>query len=137
MPGSVQLCTVQGGVTVSLPVFPDGLASAWIESTEWPAEQTEFYPDGAVQIRSLASTGPRRSWDLQRRFTVSELDTFLDFVAARKGITFPFYFYPWTADYDPTGVSETGRYTVRLDSSVSPQWAIRIKPLDFRLIEVS
>jgi hypothetical protein len=99
-------------------VMPAVLSRAFVETIEWPARGNE-YADGTLQ-RSLALPMPRRSWKLATRLPADLLATLRAFVAAQGENAFWFYNGKETIPRfvsDPTGVSEYGRYRVRLASA--------------------
>lgn len=105
--------------------MPAGLATAFSLTSQFPI-LSAIYNDGTIE-RSLIVDGvnpprPARTWYMSRRLGYSDAVTFLDFFESVFGGLVPFYFYdPYGAlpgtqigsNYDPTGISTTGRVVVR------------------------
>jgi hypothetical protein len=116
MPGSVANASVSvmGGNPLVLPV---SLCKSFTETREWVACVNEYH-DGSRQSMGLVSTS-RRSWKIMKRLAPVALQALWDFWQAHP--TDPFYFYnpkepasgqPVGSNYDATGTSTQGRYTV-------------------------
>ena len=112
MPGSLAVAAPSG-------VLPASLCTAFTESRVYEQLQNRYH-DGTPQASQLAQTS-RRTFRLTKRLTASALATLYAFVAAQEGGTIPFLFYnpfepasgqPVGSNYDPTGASTQGRYTV-------------------------
>lgn len=120
-------------------VMPLSLSRAFEHSRAYTIEGND-YPDGRNQ-RRVRTASSRRSWALSKRMTPTLLVELRDFFDARKGGTEPFYFYdPFDGTHDPTGVSGTGRFTVRFDGDWQGQLAgpgQRGCEVDVRLVEVA
>lgn len=109
-----------GNVANAVPstVLPAGLCRAFVHAREYPVLENE-YRNGESQRLAMAATS-RKKWQLSRRLAPSALQTLREFYDARKGAHEPFYFYdPYETNpkfsHDPTGVTLTGRYTVRFN----------------------
>ena len=116
-------------------VFPGGLYTALSLGDTWPNVQVA-YPDGNQQARSDGAN-PRHSWTIAQRRTYAQYTTLKNFWTSMRGGLTPFYFYPNPAQYDATGVSTVGRYTVRFEGELavtydSPRWPVQLK-----LVEVA
>jgi len=110
-----------GNVSAAAPstVMPLSLSKAFSHSREYPLIENE-YKNGESQ-RSLNAASSRKTWQLTKRLTPSQLATLRTFYFALNGPQQPFYFYdPFETSpkfsYDGTGVVTTGRYTVRFDT---------------------
>jgi hypothetical protein len=110
-----------GNLTQITPttVFPSSLCTAFTELREY-AQLQNGYHDGTIQRSQLAQTS-RRTFRLAKRLSASALATLYAFWTARNGGLSPFYYYnpeepasgqPVGSNYDATGVSSQGRYTV-------------------------
>ena len=112
MPGNLQQAAPSG-------VMPASLCTAFAESREY-AQLQNAYNDGTIQRSQLAKTS-RRTFRLAKRLSASALATLYNFWVAQNGGLSPFLFYnpeepvpgqPVGSNYDPTGNSTQGRYTV-------------------------
>ncbi len=109
MPGSLQTAAPNG-------VLPQNLCTAFAEERALLQLQSGYH-DGTIHRSQLAQIS-RRTFKLAKRLTATDLATLKSFFDARQGGLVPFLFYnPWDAtpvgsNYDPTGNSTTGRYTV-------------------------
>jgi hypothetical protein len=118
MPGNLAQPTVTA-------VLPASLSTAFIESREY-AQLRSAYHDGTIQRSQLAQTS-RRTFKLSMRLSATlpvsapALAALYAFWVAQNGGLTPFYFYnPFEpasgqavgGNYDATGVSTQGRYTV-------------------------
>lgn len=128
MPGNVALAS-------PATVMPYTLCSAYQETHEQVQTVAGPYADGRVQAATL-TTLPRKTWDLTGVMPFADFEDLLTFYADRRGPHEPFYFYPLRDDYDETGVSTTGRYTVRFDSAFIRSHRLARDSVMFRLIEV-
>lgn len=99
--------------------MPASLCTAFTESREY-AQLQNAYNDGTIQRSQLAKTS-RRTFKLAKRLSASALAALYSFWVAQNGGLTPFVFYnpeepaPGQAagtNYDPTGNSTQGRYTV-------------------------
>ena len=126
-----------GNVSAAAPatVLPVTISCAFSESREFPIVESGPYADGRSQRRNDAAYS-RKVWVVSRRLTASEWTTLLAFWDARKGPQEPFYYYPDSADHDPTGASETGRATVRFADSLSRTMALARSQMEVRLIQI-
>ena len=113
MPGSVSNAVPVG-------VLPRSLCTAFTEKREWASRVNEYH-DGSRQSAPLVSTS-RRSWTIRKRLTPTVLQALWTFWTANQHTAF--YFYnpkePATgqsvgSNYDGTGISTQGRYTVRFN----------------------
>jgi hypothetical protein len=112
MPSNLQQAAPSG-------VMPASLCTAFAESREY-AQLQNAYNDGTIQRSQLAKTS-RRTFRLAKRLSASALATLYNFWVAQNGGLSPFLFYnpeepvpgqPVGSNYDPTGNSTQGRYTV-------------------------
>ena len=116
MPGSI----IAASPTL---VLPQTLSTAWVRRSDRPLVYVE-YPDGHCE-RASATAASRKSWELRKALSASQLTTLLNFIESVRGPLDPFYFYDgtdtaakWT--WDPTGVSITGRYIAIFNFSSLP-----------------
>lgn len=116
-------------------VLPASLWSAFALTDAWPTVPN-VYPDGSYQARRDGDY-PRLAWQLSRRLTYAQwvvLEAF--WLARRRGLE-SFYFYPLSVDYDATGVSAAGRYTVRFDGQFPSTYGIARWQSQFALIQLA
>ena len=101
------------------------------------------YHDGSRQAAALVSTS-RRSWALRKRLTASVIQALWAFWAAHPHAAF--YIYdpkeratgqPVGSNYDATGNSTTGRYTVRFNGDWNQSTGILRSDCTLELIEVA
>ena len=135
MPGSISNA-------VSVGVLPQSLCTAFTERREWVSCVNEYH-DGSRQAAALVSTS-RRSWALRKRLTASVIQGLWTFWAAHPHAAF--YFYdpkeqatgqPVGSNYDATGISPTGRYTVRFNGDWNQSTGILRSDCTLELIEVA
>ena len=117
-------------------VMPFSLCRSFVEDRLWTNIISEPYPDGRTQGRVQVGQ-PRRSWTITQRLSFTQYNTLHTFYNARKGMLEPFYWYPLQTDYDATGTSLTGRYTVRFNGSLSAEYLPGKQTLNIQLIEVA
>lgn len=129
MPGNVTTASIS-------TVLPNGLAAAFTEGQDWPILANEPYPDGRTQ-RSALATSSRKFWQLARRLTQAEWATLLAFYEARKGPLEAFHFYPDPQTYDASGVSTTGRWSVRFQGSIGRSIEPGRGTAEFSLIQIA
>lgn len=97
-------------------VMPQTLLMSFSESRDYETLQNTFH-DGTRQIGQLALAS-RKTFKLTSRLTTAQLNAFRTFWSSLNGGLSPFYYYnpyegsPVGSNYDATGVSTTGRYTV-------------------------
>ena len=113
MPGSVSNAVPVG-------VLPASLCTAFTEKREWASRLNEYH-DGSRQSAALVATS-RKAWALKKRLSPTVIATLGAFWTANQHTAFYFYnpFEPASgqavgSNYDATGVSLTGRYTVRFN----------------------
>jgi len=110
-----------GNLTQSAPsgVLPASLCTAFTELREY-AQLQNGYHDGNIQRGQLAQTS-RCTFRLSKRLSASALATLYTFWVAQNGGQTPFAYYnPFEpasgqavgSNYDATGASTQGRYTV-------------------------
>jgi len=141
MPGSVANAVVP--VVAGHPlVFPFGLCRVFTETLTYAARVNEYH-DGTTQRQALVSSS-RRSWKLTRRLTPSLITTLRAFMLAHPTDAFYFYnpFEPGTgqlegSNYDSTGASLTGRYTVRLSGDLAETINIARTEISVELVEIA
>ncbi len=131
-----------GSVASAAPstVMPWRLCKAFTHDREFAVEENE-YRNGESQRGRLSDTS-RKRWRLAQRLTPAELDELRDHFEARHGMLEPFYVYDvWETDpkfsYDETGVSVTGRYTVRYDSPWQQAVGMGRTDVDFGFREIA
>lgn len=112
-----------GNLAAAAPstVLPRISCTAYEQTRSYEVSVSE-YPDGSSQ-REVKASSPRRSWRLTERLSVTALAALRQFFADRKGGTEPFYMYdPFEStpfgNYDATGVSTNGRFTVCFTGSL-------------------
>lgn len=111
MPGNV-------GNAVPATVLPQILCQQFSRTLDFPVLVNE-YRNGEAQTGAEAATD-RSRWRFTGRWTNSVRQAFRAFYVARAGGLEAFYMYdPWESGFthDPTGVSPTGRHTVRFEGS--------------------
>ena len=116
--------------------MPKSLCSAFSEQREFPLRESGPYADGGSQRAALATVG-RRSWSLSKRLTFAEWSALEQFWADCKGPLVPFYWYPLSAHHDETGVSTTGRFTVRFAGPIQRAYSLGRSEVQIGLIQVS
>jgi len=107
-----------GSVSNAAPsgVLPQTLSTSFVEESAFLELQAQYH-DTTVQRLKLAET-PRRTFKLAKRLNATDLATLWAFYQAQQGGLIPFYFYnpfdvfPTASNFDPTGTSTVGRYTV-------------------------
>jgi hypothetical protein len=110
-----------GNLIQAIPagVLPASLCTAFTELRQYEQLQNSYH-DGTIQKSQLAQTS-RRTFQLSKRLNASLLTTLYGFWAAQDGGLAPFVFYnpfepasgqPVGSNYDATGASTQGRYTV-------------------------
>jgi hypothetical protein len=111
-----------GNLTQAVPngVLPATLCTAFTESREYEQLQNAYH-DGTIQRGQLAQTS-RRTFKLSKRLSATALATLYAFWVTQNGGLTPFAYYnPFEpgsglavgSNYDPTGASTQGRYTVK------------------------
>jgi hypothetical protein len=115
-------------------VLPQALWAAFAPTDTWPTV-LNTYADGNYQARSDGSQA-RRAWRLTRRLTFAQWILLEAFWVARRGGYDSFWFYPLFADYDATGASTVGRYTVRFDGQFSTTFQLGRSNAQLALIEL-
>lgn len=135
MPGSVNNAAPSA-------VLPRSLCTAFTERREWASRVNEYH-DGSRQMTALVST-VRKSWSLRRRLTPAAIAALWTFWAANQHKAFYFYnpFEPGTgqavgSNWDGTGVSTQGRYTVRFNGDWNQSTYIARADCTLELIEVA
>lgn len=117
VPGNLAAAIVVG-------VLPQSLSTAFAESRIFPLMAVDYH-DGTNE-RSIIQDGVNapvsyRSWKQSKRLTTAQLSTLRTFYEAHNGGLVAFYWYnPFEptpgqkigSNYDATGVSTQGRYTV-------------------------
>ena len=135
MPGSVNLAVPDG-------VLPKSLCTAFTEKRNWESQDNEYH-DGSRQSKALVSTS-RKAWNLKKRLTPTLLDALYAFWLAHQHTAFYFY-NPFEfasgllpgSNFDYTGASTVGRYTVRFNSDWSESVGIARTDCNVDLIEVA
>lgn len=141
MPGAIASASVPV-VSGNPIVFPQSLCKSFTEARTVDARFLEYH-DGTTERMALVATS-RREWKLTKRLTPSALATLKAFWLAHTIDAFYFYNPNEPAsghlpgsNYDATGASLTGRYTVRFVSEWSEQIFIPRTEVDVQLIEVA
>jgi hypothetical protein len=123
-------------------VLPQSLCTAFSERREWASRVNEYH-DGARQMAALVSTS-RRSWSIRKRLKPTVLQALWTFWAANQHTAFYFYNpkdvlsgYAVGSNYDATGVSTQGRYTVRFNGDWNQSTYIPRADCTLELIEVA
>lgn len=110
-----------GNLTQSAPsgVLPASLCTVFTEVRQYEQLQSAYH-DGTTQRSQLAQTS-RRTFRLSKRLSASALAALYNFWIAQNGGLTPFAYYnpfepaagqPVGSNYDATGSSTQGRYTV-------------------------
>lgn len=137
MPGSVSNA-------VATTVMPKALCASFVEAREWSTEENA-YPDGSSQRRARVAAS-RKRFQLTARLRASDLVALRDFYDARKGPIEPFYYYnltentigtPVGSNYDASGTSTTGRYTVTFLGEWQQQMGLARGQASIELIETA
>ncbi len=133
MPGNIQNAA-------PTTVLPQSLSRAFARSQEYPVIENE-YRNGESQ-RSVPPTNSRKRWRLAKRLPPAPLQALRDFYEARTGPTEPFYFYdPYETNpkftWDLTGVTTTGRHTVRFDGEWSQSVGPARSDVSIELVELA
>lgn len=131
MPGSVSNASPSD-------VLPQVLCTAFSESREFSVLQN-IYQNGESQV-STAVTTSRKTYQLTRRLTASQLNTLRNFWENHR--TQEFYVYnPWETSpkfsYDATGVATTGRHTVRFEGGWSESPDLARTEVSLQLVELA
>ena len=135
MPGSVSNAVAVG-------VLPASLCTLFTEKRHWQSRVNEYH-DGARQSMAVVSTS-RRAWSLRRRLAAAVIATLWTFWTGNQNTAFYFYdpFEPASgqavgSNYDATGVSTQGRYTVRFNGDWNQSTYIPRADCTLELIEVA
>lgn len=137
MPGSVSNAAPVG-------VLPQSLCTAFAEVRQVPFLESTYH-DGAVQRVAQAATS-RKQFRLVARLTAEALEELRAFYDEHDGGMTPFYFYdPYDvpagdkigSNYDPTGVSQVGRYTMRFEGGWSQTSGMARSEVNLTLVELA
>ena len=135
MPGSVSNAVAVG-------VLPASLCTAFKEVRNWQSRANDYH-DGARQSMAVVSTS-RRAWSLKRRLAAAAIATLWTFWTGNQHTAFYYYdpFEPASgqavgSNYDATGVSTQGRYTVRFNGDWNESIFIPRADCTLDLIEVA
>ena len=135
MPGSVLNAVADG-------VMPKSLCTAFTEKRNWESQDNEYH-DGSRQSKALVSTS-RKAWNLKKRLTPTLLDALYAFWAGHQHTAFYFYNPKEPAsgqlpgsNFDVTGASTVGRYTVRFNSDWSESVGIARTDVSIDLLETA
>jgi phage-related protein len=124
--------------------MPAGLCRAFGHSRVWGVD-SNTYRNGEHQARARTSTS-RKSWDLTRHVTRTELEELRSLYTDRGGGLEPFYFYdpyepasgqPIGSNWDETGESTQGRYTVVFRGEFSQAASMGRSEASLQLVEVN
>ena len=135
MPGNVTLAN-------ATEVLPRALCREFSLSRDYPVLVND-YPDGSSQ-REIQATNSRRTWKQSRRVTPSDMEDLLEFFDARGAD--PFFYYdpmepatgqPIGSNWDATGASLQGRYTVRFASEFSQSMGPALGEVGLELVELA
>ena len=136
MPGSV-------ANAAPVEVMPRVLCRAFTAGRAWLCDEN-LYRNGESQRRARVATS-RKSWQVSPALSAAQWDALLDFMADRRHGWEPFFFYdPFQpasgqavgSNYDATGVSTQGRYTVVLRGSVEAELSLPRGTVNVQLVEV-
>lgn len=142
MPGNLLAASPSG-------VFPQTLSLSFKEDRSYPL-LSNYYHDGSPE-RGLITDGVNvpvslRSWTMAKRLKSSDLVTLRNFYEQQSGGLIPFYFYcpfenlPGTrigSNYDPNGVSITGRHVVVFSGDWIETTDIARTNTNFALLEIA
>ncbi len=135
MPGNVSLAEATA-------VLPATLCKEFSSSRDYPV-LVNSYPSGESQ-REIMATNSRKAWKLRRRLTAAQMTALRDFFDARGAD--PFFFYdpmqpaesqPIGSNWDETGASLQGRYTVRFQGAFSQDMGIGLGEVELELVELA
>lgn len=135
-----------GSVANAAPtlVMPRVLCRAFQPSREWWCE-VNVYRNGERQARARV-TAPRRAWRLSTAVTAAEWAALMSFIEdVRFGLEPFFYYDPFEpasgqavgSNFDATGVSTQGRYTVVLRGGVEAELNLPRGAMSLELVEVA
>lgn len=133
-----------GSVTNASPssVLPRSLCTGFVENRAWASRVNE-YNDGSRQSSALVATS-RRAWTLRKRLTAAQVADLWAFWTAHQHTAFYFYnpFEPASgqlpgSNYDQSGASIVGRYTVRFDGEWNQTMTLGRTDCEINLIEVA
>lgn len=130
MPGSIQ-------PPLAVGVFPQSLSTKFTSSRKFEGRFLEYH-DGTTERASLVGTS-RRTWQMSKRLTPSELATLRAWFDAHQADAFYFYDLRETSPintYDPTGTATNGRYVVRFASDWAETIGIGRSDTSVELIEL-
>jgi hypothetical protein len=141
MPASVQNAVVPV-VSGNPIVLPASLCKAFAETRAFDCRVNE-YQDGTTERQALVA-GPRRSWKMTKRLSPASRATLKAFWQAYPADAFYFYnpFEPLSgrpvgSNYDATGASFTGRYTVVFTGNWDEQLSFPRSEVSIGLLEVA
>lgn len=135
MPGNVSLADASA-------VLPQTLCKEFTYERDYPVQINE-YADGSSQ-REIMATNSRKRWTIKRRLTATEMAALRDFYEARGAD--PFFFYdpfepadgqPIGSNWDETGVSLQGRFTVRFQGAFSQDMDLGLGEVALELVELA
>lgn len=120
--------------------MPFALCRTFRQTRTYPVLTNE-YANGE-SIREIQATNSRRSWDLATRLSPTAMTAMRDFFDSVRGGLNPFFFYdPFEStpyfNYDPTGASLNGRFTVVFTTAWSQSMGLGRGDVGFSLIEMS
>lgn len=134
MPGSVANAS-------PVTVLPRMLCIAFACSRDYAMIGND-YANGESQ-RSLLVASSRKAWRQSLRLAPAALVALRNFFEARRGNLEPFYYYdpydvaPVGSNWDGSGSSATGRYTVRFVGGWSQETGIARSNASLELIEIT
>jgi len=142
MPGNLQ-------TTTPTLVLPDSLSTTFSESVVYPILRVDYH-DNNIERGLITDTinpaRPIRRWSLSKRLGSNRLNgvsgpdllaSLRAFWLSVEGGLIPFFFYPRRADFDPTGLSETGRITVTFSGPWSHSLTPTMGDVPLELVEQS
>jgi hypothetical protein len=131
-----------GSVANAAPstVMPQALCREFVVVDEWTVDQNT-YRSGEVEVRSRV-TNKRRRWRASMLLTAAQLATWKAFFLATLHAAF-YYYDPYEAsgaigsNYDGTGSSTTGRFTVCWQGSWKQQMNLGRFSVELELCELA
>jgi len=118
-------------------VMPKGLCAAFNEEMRFESFINASYPDGSSD-RAPLSLNARHFFKFTRRVTAAQYTALFNFFKAHPVQAFYFYNLRESAfQWDPTGASTAGRYTVVFDGAWADQFIVGRSQVSLGLREVA